>query len=169
MLRFSIVAAVLPMLMGCAVMAQAQDLNARTPDERAAIDGACTKIMGLRQGEAQYLDCQDSLAHSVARRDEAYAMAAGADDCRTRGLVPGSAALATCMLDRQGRGTAPALQPASYSSDAIEAGKSYFNVTPTVKFQRKRYACAQMGLAPNSGLFGECVASLEGALLSNPN
>jgi len=150
-------------------MAHAQDLNSRSPDERATIDGACTKIMGLRQGEAQYLDCQDSLAHSVARRDEAYAMAANADDCRKRGLAPGPAALATCMLEGQGRGAAPAIQPAAYSSDMIEAGKGYFNVTPTVKFQRKRYACAQIGLIPNSGLFGECVASLEGALLSNPN
>lgn len=167
MLRISLAIAALPMLMGCAVMAQAQDLEKRTPQEVALIDGTCTKVMGLRKGEAFYADCQDSLAHTLAHRDEAYAMAASGDDCRQRGLAPGSAALATCMLENEGHGAAPMLQPAAYSPDAIQAGKSYYNVTPSVQFQRKRYACAQLGLTPNGGLFGECVASLQGELLSD--
>ncbi|HVV27106.1 MAG TPA: hypothetical protein VHC40_03985 [Rhizomicrobium sp.] len=168
---FLAIAALMPLMMGCAGFAQAQDLQNRSPDEVALINGTCAKVMGLRQGEAFYADCQDSLAHSLARRDTAYATAAADDSCGRQGLEPGTGAFATCMLDRESAGTgkAPALQPAGFSADAVQAGKSYYNVTPGVQWQRKRYACAQLGLTPGSGLFNECVASLEGALLPDPN
>ena len=164
------IATLTPLLMGCAGLAHAQDLRNRSPDEVALIDGTCAKVMGLRQGEAYYLDCRDSLAHSLARRDSAYAMSAADDSCSRQGLKPGTSAFATCMLDRQpGAAGAPALQPAAFSADAVQAGKSYYSVTPSVQWQRKRYACAQLGLTPGSGLFGECVVSLEGALLPDSN
>lgn len=157
-------AAAIPLLMGCALFAHAEDLGRMTPTQMGVINTVCAKVMGLRQGEVYYADCQDSLAHSLARRDAAYGTAAGEESCRGRGLAPGSAALATCMLDAHARGAAPTPQPVTFVSDAVEPGKSYYSVTPSVQFQRKRYACAQLGLTPGSGLFGECVASLEGAL-----
>jgi hypothetical protein len=159
----------LPLLMGCSVFAQAEDLNNMSPAHMALINETCTKVMGLRPGESYFADCQDSLAHSLARRDAAYAMSAADDSCGRQGLVPGSSAFATCMLDRQGSGAAPELQAVALNSDTIKPGKSYYDVTPTVKFQRERYSCAQIGLMPNGGLFGECVASLEGELLPDPN
>lgn len=169
MVRPLFAAALLPLLMGCATFAQANDLGSRTPDEMSLIDSTCTRVMGLHQGESYYAECQDSLAHSLARRDAAYAMSAAGEACDRQGLKPGSSAFATCMLDRQRAGSAPALQPAAFAAEATQPGVSYYSVTPSVQFQRKRYACAQLGLTPNSGLFGECVASLEGALLPDPN
>lgn len=163
-------AAIMPLLMGCAVFAQAQDLGNRSPDETALINTTCTKVMGLHSGESYYADCQDSLAHSLARRDAAYAMSAADDSCSRQGLKPGSSAFATCMLDRQpAKAAMPTLQPVAFASDVTRPGVSYYSVTPSVQFQRKRYACAQLGLTPEGGLFGECVASLQGALLSDPN
>ena len=161
--------AALPLLMGCTVFAQAEDLNDMSPAHMALINETCTKVMGLRPGESYFADCQDSLAHSLARRDAAYAMSAADDSCSHQGLAPGSSALATCMLDRQGAGAAPELHAVALNSDTIKPGKSYYDVTPTVKFQRERYSCAQIGLMPNGGLFGECVASLEGELLPDSN
>jgi hypothetical protein len=169
MLRPLIAAAVLPLLMGCASFAHADDLGTRSPQEMSLIDGTCTKVMGLHRGESYFAECQDSLAHSLVRRDNAYAMAAADDACSHQGLKPGSSDFATCMLDRQPAVAAPALQPVALTSDAVEPGRSYYSVAPSVQFQRKRYACAQLGLTPNGGLFGECVASLQGALLSDPN
>lgn len=169
MLRPLLAAAILPLLMGCATFAQADDLGTRSPQEMSLIDSTCTKVMGLHRGESYFAECQDSLAHSLARRDTAYAMAAADDACNHLGLKPGSSDFATCMLDRQPAGAAPTLQPVALVSDAVEPGRSYYNVTPSVQFQRKRYACAQLGLTPSGGLFGECVASLQGALLSDPN
>ena len=163
-------AAALPLLMGCTAIAQAEDLNIMTPQQLSLIDATCTNVMGLHHRDAYYLACQDSLAHSLARRDAAYRMAASDDACNRQGLKPGSAAQATCMLDSEhGAMSAPVPQPVSFSTEATEAGKSYYDVTNSVKFQRERYSCAQLGLMPNSGLFGQCVASLEGALLPDPN
>lgn len=155
-----------PLLLGCAVFAQAEDLNNMTPDEMSLINATCSNVMGLRKGEYQYSSCQDSLSHSLARRDAAYRMIASDDACTRHGLRPGTAVFATCMLEGEhGTSAPPALQPVAFSAEATEAGKSYFNVSNGVKFQRERYSCAQLGLMPNSGLFGECVASLEGELL----
>lgn len=164
MLRPLLIAALVPVLTGCAAFAQTEDLGNRSPAEIALINATCHRVMGLHDGEEFYQDCQDSLAHMLARRDAAYAMAAGESTCLAEGLKPGSAALATCTLDRRSEAAgAPALQPVALSQ-SIEPGRSYYSVTPSVQFQRKRYACAQLGLMPGSGLFGECVANLEGSL-----
>jgi hypothetical protein len=164
------VAAALPLLMGCSIIAQADDLNSMSPQQLSLIDATCTHVMGFRYHDAYYLACQDSLSHSLARRDAAYRMVASDDACSHQGLKPGSAALASCMLDHEGRAdAAPVPQPVAFAGAGTEPGKSYYDVTNGVKFQRERYSCAQLGLVPNSGLFGQCVASLEGALLPDPN
>jgi hypothetical protein len=156
--------------MGCAVIAQADDLNDMSPAELSLIDATCTNVMGFRNHDAYFLACQDSLSHSLARRDAAYRMMASDDACSHQGLKPGSAALATCMLEGDHAASAPpAPQPVAFSTEATEAGRSYYDVNNGVKFQRERYSCAQLGLMPNGGLFGQCVASLEGALLPDPN
>lgn len=157
-------AAMMPLLMGCAALAQAQDRDGRTPEEMALVNATCTKVMGLRKGEEFYLDCRDSLSHSLARRDAAYEMAANDAACRRLGLSPGSAALATCVLDHQPTAAnAPLLQPVALS-EAIQPGRSYYSVMPDVQTARRRHACAQLGLMPSSGLFGECVGDLDHAL-----
>lgn len=164
------VAAAMPLMMGCAAFAQADDLTAMSPQQMSLIDATCGNVMGLHHRDAYFMACQDSLAHSLARRDAAFRMAAGEVACDHRGLQPGSAALASCMLDGENRQNAAAApQPVSFPAVATEPGKSYYDVTNSVKFQRERYSCAQLGLMPNSGLFGQCVASLEGALLPDPN
>lgn len=174
MFRTAIAAAtVMPLLMGCVPFAQA-DEQSLTTDQVALIDAACTNVMGLRKGEFYYGECRDSLSQSLARKVAAEASEQAYEACRHQGLAEGSAALSSCILNAESS-PAPraskALQPVqvSFADAPIESGKSYYNITPSVQWQRKRYACAQLGLMPNGGLFGECVASLEGALLSNPN
>ena len=92
------------------------------------------------------------------------------DACNRQGLKPGSAAhwRPACWTANTARRRAVAAAVACLRTEATEAGKSYYDVTNGVKFQRERYSCAQLGLMPNSGLFGQCVASLEGALLPRP-
>lgn len=157
-------AAAILLLTGCAVFAQAQDLESRSPQDATLIAATCTNVMGLKRGQEFYQDCQESLAHSLAQRDAAYAMAASGETCRALGLAPGSSALATCMLDKEGAAAAPRLQPVALTSETVEPGRSYYTASARAQLQRQRYACAQLGLMPNSGLFGACVASLQGAL-----
>ncbi len=164
-------AAALPLLMGCAAFANTDDTYDMTPDQAQLVSATCTKVMGLRKGETYFAECRDSLARSLARREAAYRTAASDETCRRQGLPMDSAAMATCMLDSgaAGRPAPLAAEPVAFSAEVTEAGKSYYSVTNDVKFQRERYSCAQLGLMPGGALFGECVASLEGALLPDPN
>jgi len=83
--------------------------------------------------------------------------------------------LSACILNEENaqasRQTSAASQPVKleYADASIQSGKSYYDVTPTIHWNRERYSCAQLGLMPGSGLFGECVASLDGALLPDQN
>jgi hypothetical protein len=55
------------------------------------------------------------------------------------------------------------------ASGDIEAGKSFFAVSPIVRWNREHYSCARLGLAPGSTLSGQCVDSLEDAFMPTPN
>jgi hypothetical protein len=168
-----IVSFVLPMVLSFAPLQQASAIPL-TPDQSSLIDATCTKVMGLRKGESYFAECQDSLAHSMARKTAAAASVSAYGTCRSQNLAEGSAAFSVCVLNAQDRMAASVpmqAQPVDLASadNVLENGKSYYSVTPTVQWQRERYSCAQLGLAPNSGLFGTCVASLSGALFPDPN
>jgi hypothetical protein len=164
--------AALPMVLSCGPFQQVKADNSLTPEQSSLIDATCTNVMGLRNGESYFFDCQDSLANSLARKIAAESMGVAGGTCREKGLAEGSAALSVCMLDEESKAASQrnvTAQPVSlaYANGPLENGKSYYGVTPTVRWHRERYSCAQLGLMPNSGLFGECVASLEGELLSD--
>ena len=131
--------------------------------------------MGLRRGESYFADCQDSLEQSMARRITTENTSLAADTCRKQGLAEGSAALSACILNEENtpvsRQTGAASQPVKleFADAPIQSGKSYYDVTPSIRWNRERYSCAQLGLMPGGGLFGECVASLDGALLPDPS
>jgi hypothetical protein len=168
MLRKFFAFAALPMVLSCAPFQQASAENDLTPQQSSQINDVCKAVMGLRPGEQYYADCQDSLMHSMTRLMAAQGMGDAAEQCRAQGLAQGSAALSVCMLDHQNntqRRTAT-IQPVNITQDsaALQSGKSYYDVTPSTRWQRERYSCAQLGLMPGSGLFGECVASLDGEM-----
>lgn len=58
---------------------------------------------------------------------------------------------------------------AAADKDDIQAGKSFYEVAPSIRWRRVRYACAQMGFLPGGASFGRCVAGLDGAFLVGPN
>jgi hypothetical protein len=58
---------------------------------------------------------------------------------------------------------------AAYASGDTEAGKSFYAVPPSVRWNRERYSCARLGLLPGSTPFGQCVAGLEDAFMPSPN
>ena len=158
-------ATLMPMLLACAPFAQA-DMQSISPEQVSLVDSTCTQVMGLRKGEYYFALCRETLAHSLAAKMEGRDMAAAYGDCRQRGLAEGTAAFSTCVLDS--KAAAPVPQPTAIAytgAPGTEPGKSYYDVTNHVQFLRERYSCAQLGLLPGSGAFGECVAGLQGALL----
>ena len=144
MLREFFAAACLTSLaIACAPFAQAQD-NFPSVDRISLVDQICTQVMGLRRGETYFARCRESLSQALAARNVGLAMA-----------VPADQAQPLVVAYSGNRGT--------------EAGKNFYEVAPTVRWNRERYACAQVGLVPGSTSFGQCVAGLDGAFLPDQN
>lgn len=156
--------ALAPILFACAPFEQA-DIQSMSPQQVSLVEATCTQVMGLRKGEYYYSMCRESLANALAAEKSGQDMIAAYKVCRQRGLKEGSATFSTCMLDSGA--SAPAPQPITIAytpSPATRPGKSFYSVPPHVQFLREQYSCAQLGLVPGSGPFGECVAGLQGAL-----
>jgi len=171
MLRKLLAAAIfMPTAVVYAPLAQAQEYNI-SPEQVSLVDQTCLRVLGLKRGEAYFVGCQESLSHSLAARDEGHAMAIAYADCNHRGFVEGTAVFSTCMLEasKPVLATPQLLAIASTGGAETEAGKSFYEVAPHVQFNRERYACAQLGLLPGSSAFGQCVTSLQGAFLPDPN
>jgi hypothetical protein len=157
--------ALAPVLLACAPFGQT-DVQAMSPQQASLVDTTCTRVMGLEQGQYQFALCRESLANSLAARKQGQDMAAAYTDCRQRGLADGTAAFSTCMLQSNAPASASQTVQVSYTdAPGTEPGKSFFSIPPHVQFQRERYACAQLGLLPGSGIFGHCVANLQTAML----
>ena len=159
--RIIVTAAAFALTSGCAVQAAPVTI---TPQQASVIEASCTTVMGLRHGEFAYLTCRESLGATAAALAQAQGRFQDYEACGKRGLAPGSAALATCMLDNEQMApmpiasltAAPATVPA-----ALVADTSYYTVTHAVQWRREQYACAQLGLVPGAATFTHCVASLD--------
>jgi hypothetical protein len=159
----------MPMLLACAPFAQA-DIQSMSPEQVSLVDSTCMQVMGLRKGEYYFFQCRDSLAQSLAAKTEGQDMVAAYRDCRQRGLAEGTAAFSTCMLDSPARTSRPqSMAVADTTTPGVVAGHSFYHMPPRERFQHERYSCAQLGLLPGTGTFGECVTSLEGAMTANPD
>lgn len=155
----------------CACAAQPAAISAVGPQQASVIEGSCTTIMGLRQGEYAYAMCKESLTATAGAMVEGQARVAAYDSCRNRGMTAGSAALATCMLGKQDNASVRAISASTPISlealrhNGLSVGDSYYNVTHSVQWRREQYSCAQLGLVPGSSSFGQCVASLDADLV----
>jgi hypothetical protein len=169
MVRKILTAALLaPLVVACAPFS-ASSAPSLTPEQTSLVQATCDRVMGLAHSGVYRDECRESLSQSLARKVEAEAMAGAYVDCNRQGLSEGSAAFSACMLDRQSQPRAVAVQTASlvYDMNAPENAKGYFDVNNTVHWRREQYSCAQLGLTPGTGAFGQCVASLDAALLPN--
>lgn len=169
MVRKVAISAILPFLLACAPQG-AFSSPMLTAGQQSLVRQTCDQVMGLARSGIYRDQCIDSLSRSLGRKVAAQAVASGYGDCRQQGLTEGSAALSACVLGHQNTPAAD-IQPVSltYDAAATQSGKSYFDVSPSVVWRREQYACAQLGLVPGTGSYGECLASLQGALLPDPN
>ena len=176
MRKFLAITTLVPLLLAGAPLAVSA-APALSPEQRALSDNqrelvaaTCDRIMGLSSGGLYREECMDSLARSVARRVARAQMVASYAACSRQGLHEGTPGFSTCMLDTQDRRGAMAAEPVrlTYDWNTPENSRGYFDVTNSVHWRREQYACAQIGLTPGTASFGQCTASLEGALSPNP-
>jgi hypothetical protein len=84
------------------------------------------------------------------------------------GLKPGETYFALCRENlSQAFPTGGEIRPLAVAYAG--AGKSFYEVSPTVRWDREQQACAQIGLRPGSMPFHQCAAALDGAFLPRPN
>jgi hypothetical protein len=158
-----------PFIVACAPFL-ATSAPVLTPEQTALVQTTCDRVMGLTQSGIYRVLCRESLSQSMARKAEAESMAGAYGDCTGRNLHEGSSEFSTCMLDRQSRPiAATTVNSLSYDANLPENAKGYFDVNNTVHWRREQYSCAQLGLTPGTGSFGQCVASLDAALMPNSN
>jgi hypothetical protein len=168
MLRVFAVAALVPLLAGCAILQVAAQEKEITPQQTAALKVTCSKIMRLREGQPEYIACVSSLSHSLAYQ-LVVDQAADADrDCAGAEMARETPSFSRCVLDREymsrdaGRlPSAAARLDAAYVAPTDQSPDDYFGTTNVMRHQREQYACAQLGLDPGSWALATCVRNLD--------
>ena len=157
-------------MLGCGSLAQAAGAAMIWTPHLSPVDITCSKIMGLKPGEAYYAACQEGLSQSLAAQSENRALAAAYEECHQLGLASGSAAFSTCVLDKENAGESASTRALTVA-DSVSAGadKSFYEMSPTVRWNREHYACAQMRLVPGSDDFRLCIDNLDQAFLPSQN
>jgi hypothetical protein len=87
---------------------------------------------------------------------------------RVMGLKPGEAYFARCRESlSQALPLGGDIRPLAVAY--ADADKNFYEVSPAIRWDRERQACAQIGLHPGSTSFHQCAAALDGAFLPSPN
>jgi hypothetical protein len=159
-------AAFAPALAACASFpSAAQEV---TPQQTAAIEATCTKVMRLRPG-SEFEACVSSLSDSVASLVRADYANNAYHACAQTGLKRETPEFSRCVLDRENtQKDAGGLPPgaaaklnAAYITPADSNPQDYFESSFNMRHRREQYACAQLGLEPDTGAFVSCVGNLD--------
>jgi hypothetical protein len=130
---------------------------------------------GLTSGENHYQGCIASLSSAMRRADTDGRKVQARQDCRSRGLVSDSPALAECVLQRlDGTGRDAEVMnrtPATVTDTGLaeHVPGSFFNASNREVRHREQLACARLGLVPGSGDFDGCVKTLVDTFFSIDN
>jgi hypothetical protein len=132
--------------------AQAEINNTINPPTEQSVQLAqiCQTIVRVRRGEAHYDACVSSLSDSLQSVSHDRTVREARDGCLGKGLQPGSAGLAECVLQS--------------SDEKPTPSGSYFYASPHEVFRRVQLSCARLGFDPANGAFTNCVANLATAL-----
>ena len=139
-----------------------------TPQQTAAIGATCTKIMRLRPG-AEFEACVSSLSDSVGTLVRADYANNAYRSCAQAGLKRETSEFSRCVLDHENSqrdadglsaGAAARLN-AAYITPADSNPEDYFEGSFKLRFRREQYACAQLGLEPNTAAFASCASRLD--------
>jgi hypothetical protein len=157
----------LPLLAACAAF-QASATEA-TPQQTAMLEATCSKVMRLKDWTSEYQGCVSSLSDSLAYRVHQERVGNAYVDCAQNGLKRDTIEFSRCVLDRENAGTAtggPSGGPAAtrdvaYVTPADTNPEDYFEASFDTRHRREQYACAQLGLQPESGNFVSCVNKLD--------
>lgn len=161
-MRLTLVAlvAVIPLAAACAtgpsVAAEA------SPPQLELVKAACTRIVRLEQGQAQWDGCVSDLSTMVAYLNQNRQMFDTKRACLAAGLKPETPGFSDCLLNREDgvRSARPAFMDASLVQASDSDSRSYFSAPFDLRRSREKHACAAIGVEPGSGGFVSCVNNL---------
>src|ERR1700748_258623 len=163
-LLFSV--ALVPVLAACASLpSAAQEV---TLQHTPAIQATCTKVMRLRPG-SEFEACVSSLSDSVTSLVRADYANNAYHACAQAGLKRETPEFSRCVLDHENSqkdagglpaGAAAKLN-AAYIAPADSNPDDYFESSFDMRHRREQYACAQLGLEPDTSAFVSCVGNLD--------
>jgi len=169
----AVAAASLP---GCATPPEANDPGSAASGPVAQV---CQNVLGLSPTErltggnwlgndkldywtSHYRGCVLSLAGSVQKARDTEVVQQSEQQCRAKGLNPGSADLALCVLQTANNHPEPhgISPPAPSQPQASAAPESFYFASAREIAQREQVACAAVGLSPSQPEFKGCVQDL---------
>jgi hypothetical protein len=159
--------AMVPALAACAALqASAHDV---TPQQTAAVEATCTKVMRLHKGQSEFEACVSSLSDSVSYQRQADYAANAYRDCAQAGLKRETPEFSRCVLDHEDAQRDASASPAgaasrlnaAYIAPADNSPDDYFGTSNTMRHRREQYSCAQLGLEPDTSAFVSCVSNLD--------
>lgn len=154
-------------------------------DQFTRVSQICQTVMGLSPNEAlssgnwlgndrldydtsHYRGCVLSLSDSLQSVVDAQVTQQADENCRAKGLKPGSADLALCVLRSvnshpdSGAAQSPDVAAAPISSLVTPVKRSFYTASSHETARREQAACAALGLSPAEGAFKSCVRQLDG-------
>jgi hypothetical protein len=164
--KLLLTAGLIPVLAACASFpSAAQEVG---PQQTAAIEATCTKVMRLRPG-SEFEACVSSLSDSVAALVSADYANNAYHACAQTGLKRETPEFSRCVLDHENnekdagalpQGAAAKLN-AAYITPADSNPDDYFESSFKMRHRREQYACGQLGFEPDSSAFVSCVSKLD--------
>jgi len=157
-----------------------QHLNAA---QISQVDGICQRVMGLRPSDVltdnlwpgspdhgastnEYRGCVASLSQSMENIAAARAERQADQNCRAKGLEPGSSDFAVCALQAvEAKSGSERIQLASLDAKPfIEQARKDAPTAASGSVSKERLACAEVGLEPQAAAFTSCVAGLRAVM-----
>ena len=143
------------------------------------VDAICQMVMGLRPSDAltdnlwpgnpdhgsstnEYRGCVASLSQSMESITAARAESQADQNCRDKGLEPGSSDFAVCALQAvEAKSGSERIQLASLDAKPfIEQARKDAPAAVPGSVSKERLACAEVGLEPKAAAFTSCVEGL---------
>lgn len=174
--------------LGACAAAEPNQTADSSPTRSVRVSDICEMIMGLPPSDrpvtgvwpgnpplppvvSHYQTCIISLSDSLLQARSAEGAKRADTSCRARGLSPGSAELATCVLDSLSEHSEVSPTADLNVAAAMPARRAspYFYASAYEILRRERRACAQLGFEPPSDLFADCVRNLSENLFAIDN
>ena len=146
---------------------------AENPSQVIQEHHACAVTLGLDPSGRRYRTCIRSLDRSVSEWDQVLLAESARSACARKGLQLGTPAFAVCVVDSEqssvNAGSSGGQSPQPVEGSTTEPHSASDTRSANTTWAREGLACADLGIAPGSGAFSQCVSDLHNSLWAEQN